>query len=136
MKGKNEPMTLLPLKSKILGPVRYVKDRENVCLTADQAKYIYKKVEQESIVKIETIKQEIEDDRLDKDNNNKEEEKAYQNIIVNEFDRENIITSQMKQWSILSNVINYVQYDRHPSNFYNLDVKAIDQKNHRKIYDE
>ena len=60
----------MPLKSKIGGPVRYVKDRENVCLTVDQATYIYKKVEQESIVNVETIKQEIEDDILDNDNNN------------------------------------------------------------------
>ena len=41
----------------------------------------------------------------------------------------------MEQCSIISNVINYVQYDRNPTDFYNLDVKAIDQKNHRKIYD-
>ena len=33
----------LPLKSTIGEPVRYVKDRENICLTTDQAKYIYKK---------------------------------------------------------------------------------------------
>ena len=41
----------------------------------------------------------------------------------------------MKQWSILSNVVNYVQYDRNPKDFYNLDINAVDQKNHRKIYD-
>ena len=29
-------MIPLPLKSKICGPVTYVKDRENICLTADQ----------------------------------------------------------------------------------------------------
>ena len=46
-----------------------------------------------------------------------------------------MITSQMEQWSILCNVFNYVQYDRHPRNFYNLDIKTIDQKSHRKIYD-
>ena len=40
----------------------------------------------------------------------------------------------MEQWSILSNIVNYVQYDRNPKNFYNLNVKAIDQKNYRKIY--
>ena len=38
----------------------------------------------------------------------------------------------MEQWSILSNVVNYVQYDMNPKEFYNLDAKAIDQK---KIYD-
>ena len=41
----------------------------------------------------------------------------------------------MEQWSILSNVVNYVQYDRNPRDFYNLDIKVIDQKYHRKIYD-
>ena len=41
----------------------------------------------------------------------------------------------MEQWSILVNIVNYVQYDRNPKNFYDLDVKAIGQKNHRKIYD-
>ena len=45
-----------------------------MCLTADQANYTYKKVEQESTVNIEIIKQEIEDDRLDKDKNDEEEE--------------------------------------------------------------
>ena len=41
----------------------------------------------------------------------------------------------MEQWSILSNIVNYVHYDRNPKNFYDLDVKAVDQKDHRKIYD-
>ena len=36
---------------------------------------------------------------------------------------------------ILTNNVNYVQYNRNPKDFYYLDVKAIDQKNHRKIYD-
>ena len=54
---------------------------------------------------------------------------------MNNIDRENMITSQMEQWLILSNVVNYVQYDRNWKDFYDLDIKAIDQKNHRKIYD-
>ena len=40
----------------------------------------------------------------------------------------------MKQWSILSNIVNCVQYNRNPRAFYSLDIRAIDQKNHRKIY--
>ena len=122
---------ILPLKLKIGGLVRYVKEREGIFLTVDQAKYIYKKVEQENIVNIE-----IEDDRLDKDNiDNEDEVNPYQTIIIKEFDRENIITSQMEQWSILSNIVNYVPYDRNPRDFYNLDIKVIDWKYHRKIYD-
>ena len=41
MTGKNDPLTFLPLKSKIGVAVRYVKDKENIYLTVDQAKYIY-----------------------------------------------------------------------------------------------
>ena len=37
MKGKNDPTTFLPLKSKIGGLVRYVKDKENICFTTDKA---------------------------------------------------------------------------------------------------
>ena len=59
----------------------------------------------------------------------------YHNIISKNIDRENVTTSQMEQWSILSNVFNYVQYNKNPKNFYDLDIKAKDQKNHRKIYD-
>ena len=129
MKGKNDPTTFLPLKSKTGGLVRYVKDRENICLTAEQAMYIYKKVEQESVVNVETIKHGIEDDRLNKDNiDNEEEVNPYQNIIINEFDRKNTIASQMEQWPILSNIFNYVQDDRNPRDFCNLDIKVIAQK--------
>ena len=44
-----------------------------------------------------------------------------------------MVISQMEQWSILSNVINYVQDDRYPRNYYDLDIKVIEQKNHKKI---
>ena len=36
----------------------------------------------------------------------------------------------MKQWSILSNVINYAKYDRHPKNFYTLNIRQ--DKNYRQ----
>ena len=39
----------------------------------------------------------------------------------------------MEQWSILSNVVNYIQYDRHPKNYCKLDIRAVDQKSHKKI---
>ena len=34
----------------------------------------------------------------------------------------------MEQWSILSNIVNYIQYDRHSKNFYGLNIKTIDHK--------
>ena len=50
---------------------------------------------------------EIEEDKLCKDNIDDDKINPYHNIIVNNIDRENLITSQMKQWLILSNVVDY-----------------------------
>ena len=136
MKGKNYPTTFLPLNTKIVGPVTYIKDKETICLTKDQTRHIYKMVELEGVVNIEIIKQEIEENKLSKNNIDGEEEvNPYNNIIINNIDRENVISSQMEQWLILSNVGNYVQYDRNPKNFYDLVVIVIDKKNHKKIND-
>ena len=35
--------------------------------------------------------------------------------------------SQMEQWSILRNVINYVQYDKHPKNFHSVLVRPVNK---------
>ena len=55
----------------------------------------------------------------------------YQEIIVNKAERDNMILSQMEQWSILHNMVNYIRYDKHPKNFHNLDIKTTDQKNYK-----
>ena len=88
----------------------------------------------DSLGNVDTIKEEVEEDTFDHDN---EVENPYWNIIINDFERinVNVNTSQIEQWSILSNVINYVQYNRNPSDHNKLDAKALELKNHRKIYD-
>ena len=43
IKGKNGTTTFLPLNTYIGGPVKYVKDKETICLTKDQARLIYEK---------------------------------------------------------------------------------------------
>ena len=35
--------------------------------------------------------------------------------------------TQMEQWSILSNVLNYIQYDKHPKNYHNLSINAVNK---------
>ena len=57
----------------------------------------------------------------------------YCEITVNKAERDNAILSQMEQWSILSSVVNYVQCDKPPKNFHNLDIRTTDQKNYKKI---
>ena len=57
----------------------YVKDKET--LTNDQTRYIYKKVELEGIVNVDTTKQETEEDKLSKDNMDDDEVNPCHNII-------------------------------------------------------
>ena len=35
--------------------------------------------------------------------------------------------TQMDLWSMLSNVLNYTQYDRHPKNYHNLSVNTVNK---------
>ena len=35
--------------------------------------------------------------------------------------------TQMEQWSILSNVLNYIQYDKHPKNYHNVSINAVNK---------
>ena len=55
------------------------------------------------------------------------DENPYRELIVNNAGRIDNTLSQMKQWPILSNVINYVQYDKHPKNFHSMSVKSINK---------
>ena len=82
----------MPLNTEIGGSVKCIRDMENICLTMDQDRHIYKKVELEGIVdtiNVDTIKQEIEKDKLSKSNIDDEEDvNPYHNIIINNIDRE------------------------------------------------
>ena len=51
---------------------------------------------------------------------------------MNNAEKTDTILSQMEQWSILSNVVNYIQYDRHPKNLYNLNIKAVNMEIYKR----
>ena len=53
-------------------------------------------------------------DRIDDDSG---DENPYREFIVNNAIKEETTLPQMEQWSILSNIINYVQYNKNPKDF-------------------
>ena len=55
---------------------------------------------------VDTIKQEIELDKMDDTNG---EKNPYCKIITCNAEKDNTVISQMEQWTILSNVVNYVK---------------------------
>ena len=38
----------------------------------------------------------------------------------------------MEQWSVLSNIVNYIQYDKHPMNFHNLNISTVNKEKYKR----
>ena len=74
------------------------------------------------------MRQEIDQDtELDKVDDTSGDENPYRELIVNNVGKIETTLSQMEQWSIPSNVINYVQYDKHPKHFHSMSVRPINK---------
>ena len=58
------------------------------------------------------------------DDNNRDEN-PYKELIVNNANRIEASQSQMEQWLILSNIINYVQHSKNPRNLHFVTVKPV-----------
>ena len=63
MNGRDGTTTFLPLDAKIGGPDRCTHPAVVQYLTREQTRYIYKKVETGEIVNINTMEQEMEQER-------------------------------------------------------------------------
>ena len=53
-------------------------------------------------------------------------------MIVNNAGKKETVLSQMEQWSILSNVINYIQHYKHTKNFHSLSISAVNREKNRE----
>ena len=51
----------------------------------------------------------------------------YKELIVNNAEKIEPLMTQIEQWSILSNVLNYVQHSRLNSINHMLDIKTVDE---------
>ena len=101
---------------------------DKVCLTPKQTEYTYKKEELGSLLNKNTIKEETNPDiELDKIDDNSSEENPYRELIVNNASKVENMISQMEQCSILSNVINYIQYSKNPKSFHAMSIKPINK---------
>ena len=62
--------------------------------------------------------------RIDDDNG---EINPYRDLVVNNAERTEPLMTQMEQWSILSNVLNYIQHSKFNSMIHSLNVKAVNR---------
>ena len=67
------------------------------------------------MINTDTLQQEIEHKRqLNRIEDTSGNTNPYKELIVNNADKIQPLLAQMEQWSILSNTLNCIQYDKNP----------------------
>ena len=70
--------------------------------------------------------QEIEQKRqINRIDDTSRETNPYKELIVNNVEKIEPLLTKMEQWSILSNTLNYIQYDRHQKNYHSLGISVV-----------
>ena len=87
---------------------------------------MFKENESGEMINTDTLQQELEHERqLNKINDTSGDINPCKEMIVKNAEKIEPLLAEMEQWSILSNMLNYIQYDKHQENFYNLGIKAV-----------
>ena len=86
------------------------------------------------VINMDTIQQDIEqEEQLNRMDNTNGEINPYQELIVNNAERIEPLMMQMEKWSILSNVLNYIQHDTCHTVNHTLNIKAVNKyRNNQK----
>ena len=88
MNGRDDSTTFLPLDSRIGGQSRDSHPTVGQYLTRDQTKYVYKKEEVGEMINVDTIQQEIEQEKqLNRMDDGNGEINPYKEIIVNSVEK-------------------------------------------------
>ena len=95
----------MPIGSKTGGGVNYIKNREAMCLTQQQANNVYKKVEESGIINMNTLQKELKQEIGKKDDN------SYKKVVLNKVYREENKSPQIEDWSIFTDQIKYIQHN-------------------------
>ena len=79
------------------------------------------------------MEQEKQLNRIDDTNG---ETNPYQELKVNNTEKIEPLMTQIEQWLIMNNVINYVQHSRFHSMNHTLDIKAVNKYKHKPSTDD
>ena len=128
MNGRDDATTFLPLDSRIGGQSRDSHPTVGQYLTRDQARHIYKKVETGEIINADMMKHEIEQEKqLSQMDDDSGEVNPYRELVVSNAEKKEMQKSQMEQWSIQSNSLNYVQHSKFNSMSHSLNIKPVNR---------
>ena len=128
MKGKNGSTPFLPTKDKTGGKVNYIKNKEAMCLTERQTDHVYKAVEEGNMINTKTMTCEsvtCETAQIPDDN-------PYKKVVLNKVFKEPDESPEMRNWSIFSDNVRYVQHDQVMPQ--NLNIDTLDYGDHKELY--
>ena len=97
-------------------------------LTRDQVRYIYKQIETGGIINVDTVKHGIEQERqLNRVDDDSGEVNPYRELVVSNAEKIEMQKTQIEQWLILSNLLNYVQHSKFNSMNHSLNIKPVNR---------
>ena len=128
MNGSNDATAFLPLDFKVGGQSRKSHPTVGQYLTRDQVRYIYKKIETGGMINTDAVEHEIEQEKqLSRIDDDSGKVNPYRKLVVNNAEKVEMPKTQMEQWSILSDLLNYVQHSKFNSMNHSLSVKPVNR---------
>ena len=131
MKGRNGSISFLPLNKKggLITKVFFEK-----CLTEEQTKYVYDKVESGDELKVRKVSPVIQNKLLLlKQLIERKDTNLYEKVLVSDVNTIDKNKSQMEQWSILSDNIVHVRSVGN-DDMNGIDIKMVDYQDHKRMY--
>ena len=100
-----------------------MQDKESLCLTERQADHVYKAMEKGNMINTKTMTSEMIQDQGDN---------LYKRVVLNNVYKVPEKCPEMKNWSIFSDNIRYVQHDKMTTQ--NLGIDTLDYRKHKDLY--
>ena len=111
------------MTDKTGGKVNYIKNREAMCLTEKQTDHVYKVIEKGDMINTKTMT--CETAQIQDDN-------PYKKVVLNNVFKVKDKSPEMRNWSIFSDNIRYLQHDQVTPQSLNIDT--LDYRDHKELY--
>ena len=118
----------MPPKEKTGGKINYIQNKEAMCLTKRQTDHVYKAIEEGNMISTKTITCEsmtCETAQIQDDN-------PYKKVVLNKVFKEQDKSPEMRNCSIFSDNVRYVQHDQATSQ--NLNIDTLDYRDYKEQY--
>ena len=111
------------MTDKTGGKVNCIKNREAMCLTEWQADHVYKVIEKGDMTNTKAMT--CEAAQIQDDN-------PCKKVVLNNVFKEKDKSPEMRNWSIFSDNVRYVQHDQVTTQ--NLNIDTLDYRDHKELY--